>query len=183
MCSSLAKSSVSKMTRLAKLVTAKTLSFAIVCFCVLYVAFFYYGEILESRRVAVLSAEETVVELRLDQFPPYNLLIAVPGNAEKPPPFDGLLELVDSKGNKFKFPIDSERSVKSSWVRDPLTTGYILGWGRSEAVPIGEVLKCGENFQLRVTFKNGPPPGSSLWLSYFRHLTLLGDKAAEQAAP
>jgi len=168
------------MIPIAKGVTAKTFTIAAVCVLVLVVPLIYYVESLESRHVAVLSAVETNAELTLDQFPPYNLLLAVPGNAEKPPPFDGVLEVEDSKGAKFRIPIDSESSMKSSWVREPSTTGYILGWGRSEGVRIGEVLKQGESFRLRVTFKNAPPPESSLWLSYVRHLTLLGDKEAQQ---
>lgn len=145
----------------------------LVCFVGLLLCL-YTAEVPNVRRMADLAGTETIIELKPDFYPPYNLLIGVPSSSEAPPKFVGTLQLTSSDGSTATIAIDSENSMKSSWLRSPTETGYILGWGRQPR--LSEVLQQGRTFRLRILFEGAPPPDSSLWFSSMRRVTIFGDK-------
>jgi hypothetical protein len=136
--------------------------------------YFHTSVVPDVRRMADLAGAETIIELKPDFYPPYNLLIGVPSTSATPPQFVGTLQLTSSDGSTATIAIDSENSMNSNWLRSPTETGYILGWGRQPR--LSEVLQQGKSFRLRVLFEGAPPPDSSLWFSSMRRVTIFGDK-------
>lgn len=114
-------------------------------------------------RIGDFSSPEVKVDLHPRFDLPYDLVLSVPGKADVPPPFHGVLEMTADDGTTSSINLDSSMTAHCDWITDPSLSSFVLGWGRR--LQLTRLLHRDQTTHLHFTFDVPPPAGCSLWFS------------------
>ena len=133
-------------------------------------------EVPTTQRIGEFAAGDLTVELRPQFYPPYDLVIGVPGRTEAPPPFRGVIEVQSPDGTVRRIPIASDTAQHCSWLRDPAITGFVLAWDAPQQ--FSNIFHRGATYRIRVSFTEPLPTGCSFWFASMKHVSIITNRGA-----
>ena len=121
-------------------------------------------EIPERQKLADCTTNALAFTMTCRHSPPYQLVLGLAPSDTAQLAFRGEVTIQQSTGTVAKIQIGSEHAVSCNWL--PGLDGYIVTWHRTNGGErLSELLTPGQTYDVSVRFAEGPPRGSSLWLS------------------
>jgi hypothetical protein len=121
-------------------------------------------EIPKRQKLAECNTNALAFTMTCDHSPPYQLVLGLGPSHTGPIAFHGEVIIQQSTGTVARIQVGSDHITPCSWL--PGLDGYILTWNRTNAGErLGELLRRGQRYDVRVAFSEPPPSGSSLWFS------------------
>ena len=121
-------------------------------------------EIPKRQKLAECNTNALAFTMTCDHSPPYQLVLGLGPSHTGPIAFHGEVIIQQSTGTVARIQVGSDHITPCNWL--PGLDGYILTWNRTNAGErLGELLRRGQRYDVRVAFSETPPSGSSLWFS------------------
>ena len=118
----------------------------------------------KRQKLADCNTNALAFAMTCDHSPPYQFVLGLGLSHTGPLAFRGEVIIQQSTGMVAKIQIGSDHITSCNWL--PGLDSYILTWNRTNAGErLGKVLHRGQRYNVRVTFAETPPTGSSLWFS------------------
>jgi hypothetical protein len=123
-------------------------------------------EIPKQQKLADCNSNPMAFTLTCDHSPPYQFVLGLGPTHSGPIAFHGEVIIQQSTGRVARIQIASDHITPCNWLAEAGLDGYILTWGRTNAGErLGELLRQGQSYDVRVAFSEAPPADSSLWFS------------------
>ncbi len=121
-------------------------------------------EMPQRQKLADCSTNAMAFTMTCDHSPPYEFVLGLGPSHTGPIVFHGEVIIQQSTGTVASIQIASDNITPCNWL--PGLDGFILTWNRTNAGErLGELLRRGQSYDVRVAFSEMPPSGSSLWFS------------------
>jgi hypothetical protein len=118
----------------------------------------------ERQKLAECNTNALAFTMTCDHSPPYQFVLGLGQSHTGPIAFHGEVLIRQSTGTVATIQVGSDHITPCNWL--PGLDGYVLTWNRTNAGErLGEVLRPGQRYDVRVAFSETPPTGSSLWFS------------------
>jgi hypothetical protein len=118
----------------------------------------------KRQKLADCNTNALAFTMTCDHSPPYQFVLGLGPSHTGPLAFRGEVIIQQGTGTVARIQIGSEHVTSCNWL--PGLDGYILTWNRTNAGErLGELLRRGQIYDVRVAFAEAPPTDSSLWLS------------------
>jgi hypothetical protein len=118
----------------------------------------------KRQKLADCNTNALAFTMTCDHSPPYQFVLGLGPSHTGPVAFRGEVIIQQSTGTVARIQIGSDHITSCNWL--PGLHGYILTWNRTNAGErLGELLRRGQSYDVRVAFAEAPPTDSSLWLS------------------
>jgi hypothetical protein len=118
----------------------------------------------KRQKLADCTTNALAFTMTCDHSPPYQFVLGLGPSHTGPFAFHGEIIIQQSTGTVARIQISSEHIKSCTWL--PGLYGYILTWDRTNAGErLGELLRHGQRYDVRVAFAEAPPTDSSLWFS------------------
>ena len=118
----------------------------------------------KQQKLADCNTNPLVFTMTCDHSPPYQFVLGLGPSQTGPLAFRGEVIIQQSTGTVARIQIGSDRTIPCNWL--PGLDGYILTWNRTNAGErLGELLRHGQSYDVRVAFAEAPPTDSSFWFS------------------
>jgi hypothetical protein len=148
-------------------VIAKLLKVVVALFAVGMVGYFALPHLVctdipKRQKLAECNTNALAFTMTCNHSPPYQLVLGLGPSHTGLIAFHGEVIIQQSTGTVAKIQIGSDHITPCNWL--PGLDGYILTWNRTNAGErLGELLRRGQRYDVRVAFSETPPAGSSLW--------------------
>lgn len=133
-------------------------------------------EVPTTQRIADFAADDFRIEFRPELYPPYHLVLGVPGTMNTPPNFRGIVEVRRPDGTTQTVPIASDTVTHCNWLRDTSVSGFVLAWTAPQQ--FSTLLRRGTTYHLRLSFTEPLPAGCSLWFASTKHVSIILNRNA-----
>src|SRR5512140_600916 len=118
----------------------------------------------KRQKLADCNTNALAFTMTCDHSPPYQFVLGLGPSHAGPLAFRGEVIIQQSTGTVARIEIGSEHIISCNWLPD--LDGYILTWNRTNAGErLGELLRRGQSYDVRVAFAEAPPTDSTLWFS------------------
>ena len=118
----------------------------------------------KRQKLADCNTNALAFTMTCDHSPPYQFVLGLGPSHTGPLAFRGEVIIQQGTGTVARIQIGSEHITSCNWL--PGLDGYILTWNRTNAGErLGELLRRGQSYDVRVAFAEAPPTDSSLWFS------------------
>jgi hypothetical protein len=125
----------------------------------------------KRQKLADCNTNSLAFTMTCDHSPPYQFVLGLGPSQTGALAFRGEVIIQQSTGTVARIQIGSDHATPCNWLSG--LDGYILTWNRTNVGELlGELLRQGQSYDVRVAFAEPPPADSSLWLSSMGRATL-----------
>ena len=118
----------------------------------------------KRQKLADCNTNALAFTMTCDHSPPYQFVLGLGPSHTGPLAFRGEVIIQQSTGTVARIQIGSDHITSCNWL--PGLDGYILTWNPTNPGDrLGELLRRGQSYDVRVAFVEAPPTDSSLWFS------------------
>jgi hypothetical protein len=125
--------------------------------------------------IAQCNTNDQQFRMIVEHASPYALVMGIPDSAKGNSVFRGDVTFSQTTGTVVRVPIGSDKLVLCNWLHSTSNiSAYILPWSTNEFVErFSGHLAQGQTYDVRVTFSNMPPEGSTLWFTSIKQLRVI----------